>query len=162
MASSNTLTDDMVPPRRPGIDDVGGGAKIEDTEGAADPQLDPTAADFNQMAKQLVAIRKVTPAFLVEILFPAGAPSINNFVCTSGSVISSALTLTDNGNGDTSITWAANTFPPQTVRANGLTLVEDVEIDRTRAYPITNGVRVKTKLGATGTDCGFVVAVSGG
>jgi hypothetical protein len=162
MASSNTLTDDMVPPRRPGIDDVGGGQKIEDPEGAADPQLDPTAADFNQTAKQLVALRKVTPAFVVEVLFPGGVPTINNFVCTSGVLLASAVTPNDLGNGNTSLTWAANTFPPATVRAHSLTLVEDVEIDRARAFPIANGVQVKTKLGATGTDCGFVLAVTGG
>ena len=56
--STNTLTFDESPPRRPGLDDVGGGQKVNDG-GTPDPIRDPTAEDANQTAKQLVAIGKV-------------------------------------------------------------------------------------------------------
>jgi hypothetical protein len=43
------------------------------------------------------------------------------------------------------------------LRPCGLTIAEDVEIDRARVFPVTNGWRVKTKLGATATNVAFVL-----
>jgi hypothetical protein len=155
-----TLTFDETPPRRPGIGDVGGGAKEDDVEFPPDPVTMPTAADANQMALQIVGLWAVSAAAIVHVTFSGSTPSIAGVFSPRTGLVAADFALTDNGLGDTSVVHAGGKLPPATFPAFALQ-VDDVEIDRVRAVPVTNGARVKTKLGATGTDCNFVVIFSG-
>jgi hypothetical protein len=154
-----TVTFDESPPRRPALDDFGGADFEDDTSAPPERGVHPSAEDFNQAC--LVAARLAGIAFVaqVEVSFSAGDPVLANFVSLVAGVTSETFTLTDNAAGNTSIEWPANTFPAGVMPHAGLTIVEDVEIDRARAIPITNGVQVITKLGATGTDAGFTLLI---
>lgn len=163
MAAKPYLTYDgdpgnAVAPFRPGIDDLGGAELLDDQEYPPDPETQPTADAWNQKVMVAVAHARVVPVMLVAVRFAAGVPTVEAFSSVSTSLLSGDLTILDNGAGDTSITWAADALPVPLVPPT-VSLWEDVEIDRVRAYPITNGVRVKTKLGATGTDCAFLLQV---
>jgi hypothetical protein len=162
MASSNVLTYNQTPPHRPGIDELGGGAFENDPDFPPHPTTEPAAEDFNQTTKQLVAQARMMAAVEFYVVFTAGVPAINTVVGLPDGLVAGDFTVVDNGAGDTSITHTGGKIPPQMYPApKGLTLVQDVEIDRARAFKITNGWQVKTKLGGTGTDCNFVLIVSG-
>lgn len=150
-----------VTPHRPGVDHLGGASLEDDDVHPPDPETMPHADAWNQMVNLLVGLTKVTGAFVLSIRFSGGDPVVEAFSAVGTSVTSGDLTITDNGDGDTSIEWPAETFPQPVCRPQGLTVNDDVEIDRMRAIPITNGVRVKTKLGATGTDADFSLTVFG-
>lgn len=150
-----------VAPRRPGIDDVGGAAKLDDQQYPPDPQTMPTAADENQAERLLVGYGKVVPAIIISVKFTAGAPVLDAFAAVGFNITTPDITFTDHADGDTSVLIATGELPPVSWKPMGLTLNEDVEIDRMRAIPVTNGVRVKTKLGAVLTNCAFTIALSG-
>jgi hypothetical protein len=164
--SSNTLTFDESPtPRRPTIDDLGGGAKQNATS-PPDPVRQATAEDFNQATKQIAAVGRVIPLATVFVTISAGVPTVSGVLAPGSSVTTGSFTLTDNGAGDTTISWAASLLPTRSVGAKAFQ-TDDTEIDRIRAFygtasvPVANSpaVRVKTKLGATGTDCNFGVDI---
>lgn len=162
MATPSVSTWNLTPPRRPGINDVGGGAKTQSAAYPPDPATKPTADDVNQWQFQLVAIAGMIPCATITVA-NSGSPAMTDVASpidavaghtTSGDV----LTVTDNGVGDTSITWAANTFPPPIGKpkayVTGATTAE-IAVDA-----ITNGVRIRTKdnTGAA-VDVPFVVDV---
>jgi hypothetical protein len=164
--SSNTLTFDESPtPRRPTIDDLGGGAKQNATS-VPDPVRQATAEDFNQTTKQIAAMGRVIPLATVFVTISAGVPTVSGVLAPGSSVSTGSFTLTDNGAGDTTISWAATLLPTRSVGAKAFQ-TDDVEIDRIRAVygtasvPTANSpaVRVKTKLAAVGTDCNFGVDI---
>jgi len=143
-------------PRRPSTDDMGGDDLIDDTENPPGTDM-PTAGGWNQKVDQIAALARVVSPCKISIRFSIGVPYVYKFAtaASSAAITISTFTVTDNGTGDTSITWPANTFPPHEVEPHSLTITEDVEIDRARIYSITNGVRIKTKLGATATNANF-------
>jgi hypothetical protein len=155
-----TLTFDETPPRRPGIGDVGGGAKEDDVEFPPNPVTMATADEYNQIGGQVVGLWAVCAAAVVHVTISGGTPSITSVWSPRTGLVAGDFSLTDHGAGDTSVLHAGGKLPPATFPAFALQ-VDDVEIDRVRAVPVTNGARVKTKLGATGTDCNFVVIFSG-
>lgn len=138
-------------PRRPSTDDLGGDEKLDNDEKPPDDIEHFTAGGWNQKVKQLVALARVAAACKLEIRFDGGGVPFVNRATAAGSAVSrTTFTPTDNGNGDTTITWPANTFPPSTVSPSGLTLLWT-----TRALgvveEVTNGVRVRTwELDASG------------
>ncbi len=147
MATPTTLVYDLAPPRRPGIGDVGGGAKLDDQEYPPDAVTMLTAADENQAENLLVAYGKVTPAAVFSLRFSAGAPILDIFSCASSLPTLGSFTVVDNGTGDTSVTWPANTFPsPVAPPFGGLT---GATVGMMAVEAITNGVRVRT-LGSGG------------
>ncbi len=129
-----------VAPHRPSLDDVGGDS-IEDFPGQpTDPRYWVTDKDENQRNQLLHGMAKVTPATIISVRFSGGAP----FIYKHSQVRTSDATLTpaDNGVGDTTITWAANSFPPELVEPrvsiNGPTPgMASVEL-------VANGVHVVT------------------
>mgnify|MGYP001381364014 CR=1 FL=1 len=147
-----------IAPFRPTKDDFGGDELQDDQEYPPDPQTQPTADAWNQKVAVEAAHARVVPVLIVGIKFTAGAPVVEWFSTVSETLVSGDLTITDNAAGDTSIEWPADTLPPP-LAAPEASVYEDVEIDRVRAYPITLGARVKTKLGATGTDASFQLKV---
>lgn len=148
-------------PRRPGSDDVGGYAKEDDQAYPPDPVSMLTALDWLQIAKLAVGMAQVVPAVALSIRFNAGTPIVDSVAAVGFNVASTDFTLVDNGNGDTMIQIAAGKLPPATLKPRALTLNDDVEIDRARAFLSGGDVRVVTKLGATGTDCAFTLELSG-
>ena len=159
--SSNTLTFDETVPRRPTLDDVGGGLKTNATQ-APDPVRDATAEDFNQMSKLHVAACRTIPIATLFVTFAAGVPSITALLAPGTDVDATDFTVVDNGVGDTTIHWAVTKLP---VRTGGpkVSQTDDIEIDRLRAIYVTAAsnpaVQVKSKLGAVATDCNFVVDI---
>lgn len=101
-------------PRRPGIDDVGGGRK-ENRTAPANPNTSPTAQDWNQLSKQLIALAKTTPAIRVSITIVGGVPglqmSTGSGYDSPTSVLSTDLTIVDNGVGNTTVKWAKGRIP---------------------------------------------------
>jgi hypothetical protein len=162
---SSTLTYDQAIPHRPTIAELGGGAFQNDPKYPPDPATHPTAEMFNQATKQIVALAGMSPSLKIQVEFPGGVATLTQLIALGTSVTLANFTalggvLTVNGAGDTTITLPAALIPPQLTRASGLTIVEDVEIDRTRIIVVANGWRIKTKLGATGTNAAFVFQVN--
>ena len=164
MSAPNDSTFDLPTPRRPGLDDFNGAAKQNAYDKpVSDPVRMPSAEEYNTLCKLAVALGKVVPIASVYVTFPGGDPTITGVVGAGSSVTLGTFTPTDNGAGNTTIAWSTAALPVSTTPPS-LTLVEDVEIDRARAwrtYPSAgvSAVQVKTKLGATGTDCAFKIDI---
>lgn len=145
------LTYDLIPPRRPSIDDLQLDDKVDDdVDPPTDPAM-PTADEANQQADQIAAAHKVLSLALVSVQITAGTPSV-----VQSSVMPSAVpvwTVTDNGPGDTTITWPAGSFPSAVVPA-GAWLTQDVDATIT-CLAVANGVRVRTRVAGTLTDANF-------
>lgn len=139
-------------PRRPSLDDVGGGAKINDLAMPPDPETMPTAEDENQQENLLVGLCRLGPVLQVWVIFSGGTPALASFRSMSNELLFTDITVTDDATGQTSVTVAADKLPaqsmPATVQAYG-------EVDRVWPEAVTGGWRVHTKLGATYTDMAF-------
>lgn len=163
--SSNTLTYEQIPPIRPAIDDVGGGAKINDTVDPPDALTMPTAEDANQTARQLVALGTMTECARFTVAFAVGAPFIETFAVVRTDKVLGDFTIVDNGVGDTTIKWAAATFPAKNSEPH-VSVNEDVDhrgaIAFMAVFGADRGVRVKTRDGAGApADRKFTVSVYG-
>lgn len=152
--------DNNVPPRRPTVDDLGG-AQFED-----DPVMPPVpphekgARAENQQERVLAGVCQTAFALCVSVEFAAGDPVLVGYATVGNRLQTEDITLTDDGDGNTIVSWPAGMLPERTTRPI-LTLNEDEEIDRQRAILADDGlsVRVITKLGSTGTDCAFTVLI---
>lgn len=145
-----------IAPRRPSTEDLGGDELIDDQEL---PPIDgemPTAAAWNQIVKQVVAMSKMLPAASLRVHFTGGTPAITQLACPSSLVTTPTFTVTDMGSGDTKIEWPAGTFPAQSfppgvhLLGNPGATPKSVTVEE-----ITNGVRVRTAAGGAGTDIDF-------
>lgn len=151
----DTLTYDQSPPFRPGLSDLQNALKTDDEEFPPDDTEMPFAAEANQQAVQIASISKTREVGLVAIHFTAGTPAVFQQSCAQS--LEPTFTVQDLGNGDTRITWPANTFPNPVVPA---TAHLTADVDATIAcIAITNGVEVKTRVAGVGTDADFVVVV---
>jgi hypothetical protein len=160
MSNTSVSTWEQTPPRRPSLDDMGGGDYENDTEFPPGPD-DPNAHDLNQMAKQVVAFAMLGAAVAIHVTFSGGTPSIASVQCVRADVNPASFVVTDNGDGDTSITHTGGKLPAATWPAIAHQ-ADDVEIDRgPRVISIASGWRVKTKLGTSGTNSNFVLFASG-
>lgn len=159
MPLSNTLTYDQAEPHRPTIDELGGGAFQNDPK-YPPKEGHPSAEMFNQATKQIIALAALSPSMKFQVEFDAGEPKITQFVALRSQLTVDDFEIFDNGNGDTTINFVPSKMVPQLMRASGLTIVADVEIDRMRIVSEANGWRIKTKLGATGTDAAFTFQVN--
>lgn len=129
-------------PRRPSLDDVGGGAFVDDQTFPPDPGTMPSALMENQNEFQVAALAKVVAACVFSISFSGGTPSISQFSACSGLVITGTFTVVDNGTGDTSVTWPANTFPTPVAKPKGG--ITGATIGQIAVEQIANGVRIRT------------------
>ncbi len=158
MAAASTLTWDLATPRRPTLEDCGD-AQLQDH--ATRPPKAPTqpyADQLNQWAMQIARLGGVVPVAVISIQISGGVPSVYSFTACPTAVLTGTFTVTDNGTGDTSITWPASTFPVAAARP-AVSINSDL-LAIPRAFNITNGVRVKT-ANAAGTliDAEFTVLV---
>lgn len=152
MSTPDTCVYDLTPPRRPGLDDVGGGAKEDDQEWPPNPLTDLTGDDLNQYSNLHVRHGAVVPLAVLSIHFSGGTPSISKVSSVIASVTASAgvpFTLTDNSDSDTTISWPADTFP--TAVADHDARVTGATVGTIAAETLTNSVRVRT----SGTDLPF-------
>lgn len=162
MAALTTLSWDLLAPaggpRRPSLDDVGSALLADHATRPPDKSTMPYADQLNQWARQIEAFGKIIGFVGFSVEFIAGAPTVVAFTCPSTLVSLSTFIETDNGAGDTTITWPANTFPPPLLRpfafVNGASSVR-IGIS---ADPVSNGVRVYTRAAADAlTDQAFSV-----
>ena len=159
MASPNASTFDIAPPYRPGNADFNGSAKVDDSENPPDPTIMPSAAEYNTLTKLMVALGKVIPTAVISIKFTAGVPSVDLFSAPGNNVTLGTFTVTDNGAGDTSVTWPVNTFPAAVAQPT-VSLNQDTNLGAARAFAIANGVRIKTpNLAGTLTDAAYTVCI---
>lgn len=144
-----------VAPHRPSLAQLGGGAFQDDQSNPPDLDTMPSAAMENVNEKTLAGIAAVTSVAGFTVKFAAGAPYIDKATFADSSLDPGDITVTDNGTGDTSLTWAAGTFPTAALEPTGLT-IHETHVTFPCAYSIANGVRVKTldSLG-NGADVNF-------
>jgi hypothetical protein len=161
MPLDSTSTYEQTPPRRPALDDLNGGNLQNRADFPPTPYEHPDARAMNQSDRQLVALAAISAAVGLHVTFPGGTPTIQVVMGVRTDLEAADFTITDHGNGDTTIVHTGGMLPVKTLPVHSLTQADDTEIDRIRAVPVTNGVRVKTKLGATGTDAAFVLWLTG-
>jgi hypothetical protein len=149
-------------PRRPSTDDLGGDEKLDDTEFPPDDVEHPTAAGWNQLVKQQAATAKVNAACKLEVRFSAGTPALVRFTTPRGDLTIATFTVQDNGNGDVTVTWPANTFPPHACSPTGLTLLTSATtFVAGHLDEVTNGVRVRTfNSSGTATDIDWTLTIN--
>ncbi len=141
-------------PRRPSTDDLGGDDKLDDADFPPDPVEHPTAAGHNQIVKVIAGLSRTAAACKLEIDFSGGAPFVKDAGGLSSNIIQATFeTPTDNGNGDTTVSWPADTFPPAIVSPNGLTLYSSsTQVVAGHVQKLTNGIRVRTFVNGVATD----------
>lgn len=148
-----------VAPHRPSLDQLGGGAYEDDQSDPPDLDTMPSAAMENANEKTLAGIARLSDLATWSIKFNAGAPYIDKSSFADKLLVNGDFTVTDNGLGQTDITWAADTFPVA-VAEPALTLNEIAGVREAAAWLIPNGVRINTfdDLGI-GVDCAFTVTL---
>jgi len=161
MTAPDTLTWDLAAadggPRRPSLEDVGGATHEDDAVFPPDPATMPYAAELNQWAMQVAAFGKVVPSLILSVEFAGGAPAVVVASSPRSSVALGDFTVTDNGTGDTTITWPANTFPPEVTRPE-VSINQDIgEMVGATVTAVANGVRVRTYRSAGAYDLAFTV-----
>lgn len=149
-------------PRRPSTDDLGGDAKQDNSKYPPDDVEHFTAAGWNQLVKQAAALARVTPACVLEVRFSSGTPYVARCSAASSNVSIATFTPTDNADGDTTIAWPADTFPPAVLSPSGLTLLVTTSADRAGdVEEVSSGFRVRTKAGGVATDIPFTIQIWG-
>lgn len=160
MTTPSTCVFDLTPPRRPGIDDVGGGAKQDDIFFPPDPVEMPTGADDNQHQNLHVRACGIVPAATVTVHFSGSTPSVFLVQALSLAVVSGTFTVTDLGVGITKLSWAANKFPARI--ADHRAWATGGAIASATAETGTNFVTVRTGNAAgAAADIPFVVDIMG-
>lgn len=154
------LTYDETPARRPGLDDVGG-AQFEDEIGfePIGPDM-PASDDFNQMSQTEIAHAKIMPTAGISVGFTAGTPSVRQATGPGVRIVPSTFTVTDNGPGDTTITWPAGTIPSSVLAPMATINEPSVSLGRSiTAFYVSNGVRVVTDAAGAADDLAFTVLI---
>jgi hypothetical protein len=150
--SSNTLTFDQTPPRRPTLADVGGGAKVNTSSRAPDPVRQATAEDFNQLSQQAAAAGRVMAVALLSVRISGGNHQLNKQSCAPSTTTLASFALIDHGVGDIEITWSNALFPPAQASprayVTGATPAIIAAEATTNTTPNTYGVRVRTQNAA--------------
>lgn len=135
-----------VNPYRPSLNDVGGGAKQDDSQYLPDPVTMFTAADFNEIGKLCVAFGKVTSA---AILFVAnsGAPAITGLRAAGSVIVAGDFTVIDHGAGDTEITCPATKIMQPFAALGFSQAAGDFRISA-RVNGTNTGIRIETRNSA--------------
>ena len=153
---------DLATPYRPGTNDFNGNAKTDATP-EPDPVSMPNAPEWTELCALAVAYGRVIPAAKVSVKYVTGSPALDSFASAGSNVVSGTFTIGRTGggaaNGDITITWPANTFPPQSVqpvaRLNGTTP------GGICCSAVANGVRVvAVNMSNAATDLPFTVDVT--
>jgi hypothetical protein len=112
MTASSTLTYDQAPPRRPTVNDLGGGAKENDAANPPDPVRMPTAEDANQTAKQVAAIGGIVPMVSISVRYDG---SNNPYVYKRSSLRQDInwdqITVFEDALGEVFVEWTSGIIP---------------------------------------------------
>lgn len=145
MASPPTLVFDLATPRRPGLDDVGGGAKQNDLRYPPDPKTQVTAEDVNQWSALLQRLAGIVPAALLNVS-SAGVLTSVVALPTGANVsggLTAAFTVARTGTGLYAVSWPSSLLP--------------AAVSAPRATPIWDGSSGSTVRGA---QCALASATS--
>jgi len=158
MTAATTYTYDATTPYRPALADLGGADFENDPLFPPDRTTMPNAEEANERARNQAGLNRVTPVAIIHVTVAAGTPTIANVRGMRSTIVPGDFGCTG-ATGSTTISWAS-TVLPSTVIPPVVSLAQEVEIDRVRAYLMTStSIRVKTALGATGASCNFVLLV---
>ena len=151
----------LASPRRPSTDDVDPTYTNSDgTTGYIGPDM-PYADQLNTTSILAKVLAGVAPVAIIEVHFSAGTPSIYAVQALNDTLVAGDFTPTDNGPGDTTISWAADTFPiaASSPEAKVVDTAHGSWLQPTCSSP-SNGVRVKTRNSAgVLTDVNFKVHI---
>lgn len=154
-----TITYKQSPPRRPTIDDVGGGEYEDDADFPPDPG-DPDADSANQLGLLAVASHGTLEHTKLYVTVPGGTPTGSAIKSLRDDLLVGDFTLTDNGAGDTSIAHTGGKLPADSFPAEAYPVGDAGDCTITVAS-ITNGWRVKARVAGTLTDTPFVLKIYG-
>lgn len=146
MAVQDTLTWDLVPPRRPGLDDLQVVPKSQPAGlPAPNPAFGPTAEEDNQKSEQIAAGMKVTPVVVLSLIYDTTSAifELSQFACPGDNPQVSTFAVATNGTGDGQVTWPAQTFPG--AAAGPAISVNGADPAMACIQPIVNGVRWRTE-----------------
>jgi hypothetical protein len=147
--------------RRPSVDDAGGDQKVDDAAYPPDPKEHATAAGWNQQSMQIAAMAKVVGACKLEVRFNAGVPFLQRVSAPGNNVLLETFTVTDNGTGDTTITWPAYTFPEHICSPTGLTLFSNsTSVVAGHVEEVTDGIRVRTFVAGVASNVPFTITIN--
>src|SRR6478735_8186824 len=144
-----------ISPRRPGIEDVGGGQKQNDQAFLPDPDM-PDADDDNQHQKLLVGLSKVANMAAIYVKFSGGVPSIFGIRAVGAELKASDFTVTDVATGKVKLACPASKIvPPLYAKAFPQATGNNTGI----AYVSGSGEEVTAEIRTAGTlaDIDFVV-----
>lgn len=160
MAAATDLTFILTPPRRPSLDDLGSATLEDHAAFPPNKRNMPYADQMNQWAKQLERLCSIVPVATFSVAFSGGTPGIVLFNSMRTDDLLGTFIVTDNGTGDTTISWSTGRYPTAKLKPM-VTLNEDVAAEAPVAFqPTADSVRVKTRNGAgTLTDIAFTVCV---
>lgn len=153
---------DENPARRPTVEDLGGGQKVDD-DPAPEPVTMPTAKDLNELALVGAAVGGMCPLMILVVTQAAGVYSVVGFRCVGSTVVAGDVTVTKNGTGDVTYSWTATKIPG-TIAALA-SLQEGAgdyayELDTPATVSGTTSVRIKIKdNGGTAQECGHTIFV---
>lgn len=154
-----------VAPHRPSIAHLGDNDKENEPGFPPDPRYGITADGSNQRAWQLWALSKVVPAVKLSIRFDGGgAPYLHSVSGTMSEVSivpGESFTVTDNGTGDTTISWSSDFMPP--ILTEPEACINGLTPGMISVQAGTQNVRVLTLSSAgAATNLPFTVSISGG
>lgn len=104
-------TANAVNPRRPGINDVGGGQKSNEARFLPEPDM-PDADDDNQHQWLLVGLAKVADSAKIYVKFSAGVPSIFGIRAVGSLLVKEDFTVTDVATGKVKLACPASKIVP--------------------------------------------------
>lgn len=155
----------LTPPRRPSLADLGGAAKQDDAAYPPDPLTMVTAQNWNQFARFIEGAGKFQPFVAIEVRFAAGVPYIAAVTSMRSTLeVTSFVAPTDNGAGDTTVSFAAiaGQFPPANMPPEAYLIGDGDMRYPTTDTSVANTVRVRTRNSAgVLTDFPFVVRIYG-
>ncbi len=149
---------DLNPARRPTVEDLGGGAKI-DGPVKGDPITMIVADDANQWGLVGAGVGAVCPLAIVVVTQSAGTYSVAAVRSPGSGVVGATFTVTKNGTGDVTLSWASGALPGSVTCSASLQ-----EGAGAYAYeatlPSATSARIKVKDNSgTAQECGFSLFV---
>lgn len=147
---------DASPARRPTLEDLGGGAKI-DGPVKPDKVTMLTADDMNQWGNVGTATGAVCPLAIVVVTNNAGTYSVTGVRAPGTGIVAGSFTPTKNATGDVTLAWTAGVLPG-TISSHaslqgGAGAYREPEVDTT-----ATSVRVRMTDGTgAAVDCSYTV-----
>lgn len=145
---------DESPARRPTVEDLGGGAKINGPV-APNPVTMVTADDANNWGLVGAGVAGVCPLAIVVVTQSGGTYSVASVRAPGSGVVSGSFTVTKNGTGDVTLSWTSGALPG--VIACSVSLQEGAGAyahEDTLPTAVSFRIKIKDNSG-TAAECGF-------